>query len=229
MAYNVVITGTTGMVGKGVLLECMDHPSIESILIVNRNSLGIEHPKVREVIVKDFFDLSSVIDDLNGYQACFFCLGITSIGESEATYSKITFDLTINFAKAFISQNANSIFCYVSGTGTDSSEKGRSMWARVKGKTENELMKMPFKKTYMFRPGYIQPLRGIKSKTQWYAALYLVFKPIYHILKHFPSTATNTSNMGLAMINTLDGNYLKSILENKDINELSVQQISKSN
>ncbi len=221
MGYNVVITGTTGMVGKGVLLECMDHPSINNIMIVNRNPLNITHPKVREVLVKDFFDLSGISDELKGFDACFFCLGITSVGQSEEDYSRITYDLTLNFAEAFIDQNDKSIFCYVSGTGTDSSEKGRTMWARVKGKTENRLLEMPFKKAYMFRPGYIQPLRGIKSKTQWYAALYLVFKPIYLILKHFPSTATNTTNMGLAMINSLKGTYPKTILENKNINELS--------
>lgn len=223
MGYKVVITGTTGMVGKGVLLECIDHPSIDRILIVNRNTLGMDHPKVKEVLVKDFFDLSDISAELKGYDACFFCLGITSLGQSEASYSKTTYDLTLNFAKTFIDQNEKKTFCYVSGTGTDSSEKGRTMWARIKGKTENSLLEMPFKKAYMFRPGYIQPLRDIKSKTQWYAALYLVFKPIYLILKHFPSTATNTTNMGLAMINSLDGKYSKSILENKDINELSQQ------
>jgi uncharacterized protein YbjT (DUF2867 family) len=223
MGYKVVITGTTGMVGKGVLLECIDHPSIDNILIVNRNPLGITHPKVREVLIKDFFDVSSISDEMKGFDACFFCLGITSIGQSEESYSRTTYDLTLNFAEAFIDQNKNSIFCYVSGTGTDSSEKGRTMWARVKGKTENKLIEMPFKRAFMFRPGYIQPLRGIKSKTQWYATLYMIFKPIYLLLKHFPSTATNTTNMGLAMINSMDGKYAKSILENKEINELAKQ------
>jgi uncharacterized protein YbjT (DUF2867 family) len=223
MGYKVVITGTTGMVGKGVLLECMDHSSIENILIVNRSPLGITHPKVKEVLIEDFFDLSSVLDELKGFDACFFCLGITSIGQSEASYTRTTYDLTVNFAEAFIDQNVKSIFCYVSGAGTDSSEKGNSMWARVKGKTENRLLEMPFKRTYLFRPGYIQPLRGIKSKTGWYQALYNVFWPVYLILKHFPATATNTTNMGLAMINSLDGKYAKSILENKEINELAQQ------
>jgi len=221
MAYKVIITGTTGMVGQGVLLECIDHQSIEQILLVNRSSAGIEHPKVKEVLVNDFFDLSAIKEDLRGYDACFFCLGITSIGQSEENYSKITYDLTLNFANAFIEKNKESIFCYVSGTGTDSSEKGRTMWARVKGKTENDLLALGFKGAYMFRPGYIQPLRGIKSKTNWYQALYNVFWPIYMVLKHFPSTATNTTNMGLAMINTLDRKCSETILENKEINQLS--------
>lgn len=221
MGYKVVITGTTGMVGKGVLLECMDHSLIESVLLVNRSSAKIKHEKVREVLVKDFFDLSSIKKDLKGHDACFFCLGITSIGESEESYSKITHDLTIHFAKTFLDLNVKSLFCYVSGAGTDSSEKGRTMWARVKGKTENDLLSMGFKACYMFRPGYIQPLRGIKSKTQWYQALYNVFWPIYLILKHVPGATTNTTQMGLAMINTLEGKSSKTILETKDINYLS--------
>ena len=221
MGYKVVITGTTGMVGKGVLLECMDHSLIESVLLVNRSSANIQHQKVKEVLVKDFFDLSSVEKDFSGYDACFFCLGITSIGQSELDFSRITYDLTIHFAKTFLAHNDKSIFCYVSGAGTDSSEKGRIMWARVKGKTENELLTMDFKDSYMFRPGYIQPLRGIKSKTQWYQALYNVFWPIYLILKHFPGAATNTTEMGLAMINTLEGKSSKKLLETKDINNLA--------
>ena len=222
MGYKVVITGTTGMVGKGVLLECMDHPSIENILILNRSSLGISHPKVRELLIDDFFDLSTISGELTGFDACFFCLGITSLGQSEASYTKTTYDLTLNFADAFIDQNEKSIFCYVSGTGTDTSEKGRVMWARVKGKTENALLRMPFKAAYMFRPGYIQPMKGIKSKTKWVQRMYNLFRPVYSILKHFPGAATNTSHMGLAMINTLDGAYRKQVLGNKEINELAL-------
>jgi nucleoside-diphosphate-sugar epimerase len=221
MGYNIVLTGATGMVGKGVLLECIDSDMIETVLLVNRSMVGIQHPKVKEVLINNFFDLSEIETELENHDACFFCLGITSIGQSEEAYSSITYDLTLHFAKTFLKQNKESIFCYVSGTGTDSSEKGRSMWARVKGRTENALLNMPFKAAYMFRPGYIQPLRGITSKTQWYAAVYALFKPVYLILKQFPGAATNTTNMGLAMINILDGKHKKHILENKDINELS--------
>lgn len=223
MGYKIILTGATGMVGKGVLLECMDASDIDQILLASRSTAGIKHPKVKEVLIQDFFNLSAIEENFKGYDACFFCLGITSIGQTEATYSRITHDLTLKFAQSFIKCNEDSIFCYVSGTGTDTSEKGKIMWARIKGKTENALLKMPFKKAYMFRPGYIQPLKGIKSKTKWVQAIYTIFWPVYAILKHFPQTATNTSNMGLAMIKTLDGKYAKSILENKEINELAQQ------
>lgn len=219
MSQKVVITGTTGMVGKGVLLECLDSDKISEVLIVNRSSLNIEHPKLKEILVSDFFNLENIKQDLKNYDACFFCLGTSAVGKSEEDYSKITYDLTINFANTFIDQNPNSVFCYVSGAGTDSTEKGQTMWARVKGKTENAILKMPFKAAYMFRPGYIQPLRGIKSRTNWYSIIYALFSPIYLILKHFPSTATNTTNHGLAMINVLLQKPTITILHNKEINE----------
>lgn len=224
MGYKIILTGATGMVGKGVLLECMESPEIEQVLLVSRRTAGIKHPKVNELLIQDFFDLSAIEKNFKNYDACFFCLGITSLGETEASYSRITHDLTLKFATSFIKYNENSIFCYVSGTGTDSSEKGKIMWARIKGKTENALLKMPFKKAYMFRPGYIQPLKGIKSKTKWVQAMYTIFWPVYSILKHFPGTATNTSNMGLAMINTLHADYPKFVLGNKEINKLAQKE-----
>lgn len=227
MGYKIILTGATGMVGKGVLLECMDASGIDQILLVSRSTAGIKHPKVKEVLIQDFFDLSDIEENFKGYDACFFCLGITSIGQTEASYSRITHDLTLKFAQSFIKYNEDSIFCYVSGTGTDTSEKGKIMWARVKGKTENALLRMPFKAAYMFRPGYIQPMKDIKSKTKWVQFMYTLFWPVYSILKHFPGAATNTSNMGLAMINTLDGSYRKQVLGNKEINELA--QRSKEN
>ena len=184
---KVVITGTSGMVGKGVLLECLDSEFVKQILIINRRSIGIDHPKLKEVLIDDFFHLEEIKSDLTGYDACFFCLGTSAIGKSEEEYTKITYDLTINFAQTFLEQNAQSSFIYVSGTGTDSTEQGRAMWARVKGKTENKLLTMSFKSAFMFRPGYIQPLRGVKSRTNWATIFYAVFSPVYLVLKHFPS------------------------------------------
>ncbi len=215
---KAIITGTTGMVGKGVLLECLDDPRVESVLVVNRKSLGMEHPKLKEILVKDFMKLKSAQSKLKGYDTCFFCAGTSSIGKNEDVFSKITYDITVNFAFTFLEVNPGSTICYVTGTGTDSTEKGNTMWARVKGKTENALLNMGFKAAFMFRPGYIQPLRGIRSNTGWYDYLYLVFKPIYLILKHFPSTATNTTNMGKAMINLAIKGNGPAILHSKEIN-----------
>ena len=222
---KVIITGTTGMVGKGVLLECLDDSRIETVLVVNRQSINIEHPKLKEVLIKDFMQLDPISEQLAGYNSCFFCAGTSSIGKSEELFSQITYDVTTNFASTFLAKNPKSSICYVTGTGTDSTEKGNTMWARVKGKTENALINMGFKSTYMFRPGYIQPLRGIRSKTGWYDYLYLVFKPIYFILKHFPSTATNTSNIGKAMINLAINGNGNTILHSKEINSIALKNV----
>jgi uncharacterized protein YbjT (DUF2867 family) len=218
---KVVITGSSGMVGQGVLLECLDNDEVSEVLVVNRKSIGLKNPKIKEVLVNNFFKLDDIKQNLKGFDACFFCIGTSAIGKNEADYSKLTFDLTINFAKAFLEQSQNSVFCYVTGAGTDSTGKGRTMWARVKGKTENTLLNMPFKSAYMFRPGYIQPLKGVKSRTNWYSFIYKLFSPIYLILKHFPTTATNTINIGKAMIKVAEGNYSTKILGNKEINELA--------
>jgi len=219
MGLNIIITGSTGMVGKGVLLECLDHPSIERVLVVNRETVHVQHDKLQEVIVPDFFNMEDIKTQFKGYDICFFCAGTTAVGKSEELYYKITYELTIHFAKTFKEQNPDSMFCYVSGTGTD--EKSRIMWARVKGKTENTLLNMGFKAAYMFRPGYIQPLKSIRSKTKVYDLLYTVFSPIYGILKHFPGAATNTSNVGKAMINVVEKGYKNTILGNRDINILA--------
>lgn len=220
MGLNVIITGATGMVGKGVLLECLDSKIIDSVLIVNRNAQGMQHPKLKELMVEDFFNLVPIEKDLVGYDACFFCLGITSVGTPEDVYQKITYDLTMNFAKTLLKHNENMTFCYVSGQGTDSTEKGRSRWARIKGKTENDLLNLGFKSAFMFRPGFIQPQRGITSRTKLYNLLYVFFSPLYAILKHFPGAATSTTNMGLAMIRVASEGSPKTILGNNDINLL---------
>jgi uncharacterized protein YbjT (DUF2867 family) len=218
---KVVITGSSGMVGEGVLQECIESTAVKEILVVNRKTANSKNPKIKEVVIKDFFNLGEIAQNMKGYDACFFCIGTSAVGKDEETYTKITYDLTLNFAETFLEQNKNSIFCYVTGAGTDSTEQGRTMWARVKGRTENKLLAMPFKSAFMFRPGYIQPLKGVTSSTNWYSLIYKLFSPVYLILKHFPSTATNTVNIGKSMIEVAKGNYSRNILGNKEINELA--------
>ena len=221
MKINVIITGTTGMVGKGVLLECLDSDHVTSVLVINRHSIGISHPKLKEIIHKDFYDLASIEKELKGYNACYFCLGVSAGGMSADNYYKITHDLTINFAETVLRLNPEIKFIYVSGAGTDSSEKGMMRWARVKGKTENELLKMSFQHSYMFRPAFIQPTRGIKSRTASYNAAYTIVKPFWLLLRKLPKWVTDTDQVGKAMINvTLRGSQTK-ILENIDISELA--------
>lgn len=219
--YKVIITGSTGMVGKGVLLECLDNPLIKEVLVINRHSIHHNHLKLKEIIVEDFFQLQVLSNKLKEYDCCFFCLGVTSLGMNEQDYKHLSYDLTIQFAKSYYHQNPKGSFIYVSGTGTDSTEKGRSMWARVKGKTENALLNMGFQDAYMFRPGYIQPMRGIRSRTFWYNTLYVIFKPFYFILKRIPGFTTNTRNVGKAMIYVALYGYKNKILHNKEINELA--------
>jgi hypothetical protein len=222
---KVVITGSTGMVGKGVLLVCLEDPIITEILIINRSSLNMNHPKLKELLLADFSKIEQYQSQLNNYDACFFCMGISSVGISEEDYNAITYDLTTHFADKFIAANPNSTFIYVSGTGTDTTEKGRSMWARVKGKTENMLLAMPFKAAYMFRPGFIQPMRGIRSKTKLYQTFYNISTPLYPLLKRiFPKSLINTDQIGLAMINLVEKGSSKKWFYNKDINEVAANK-----
>ena len=211
------------MVGKGVLLECLESDEVESVLVVNRKSLGMQHPKLKEVIHKDFFNLSDVKAEMKGYNCCFFCLGVSSAGMKEDEYAHLTYDLTLTFAKAFIEQNPGSVFTYVSGTGTDSSEKGRIMWARVKGRTENAILALGFKGAWMFRPGFIEPMKGIKSSTKLYNTLYIILRPFFPIFRAMPKYATDTSRLGKAMINVVLRGYGKKHLESADINILGTQ------
>lgn len=215
---KVILFGSTGMIGQGVLSECLKDTLVESVLVLNRQSCGVVHPKLTEIIHQNFFDLSSVSTKLAGYDACFFCLGVSSVGMKEPEYTRITYELTIKVATVLLSLNKNLTFCYVSGASTDSTEKGNSMWARVKGKTENELLGMPFKAAYMFRPGYIQPMQGVKSKTRLYSVMYSIFKPLYFILKNFEGFVTTSETMGRAMIIVSTKGYHKTILESIDIN-----------
>ncbi len=208
------------MVGKGVLLECLESSLVESVLVVNREPIDTKHDKLKEIIHSDFFDLSAVESELTGYNACFFCLGVSSAGISEQDYHHLTYDLTLNFAKTVSDFNEDMIFCYVSGAGADSTEKGRSMWARVKGKTENALLKLPFKAAFMFRPAYIQPMKGVKSKTRLYQIVYDVFGFLYPVWKVlFPKSVTTTELLGLAMIKAVSRGYEHQILESRQINQ----------
>ena len=218
---KVILFGATGMVGQGVLRECLLDPGVENVLTVGRSVTGQQHAKLHEIAQTDLSDLSAIEGRLSGYDACFFCLGISAAGMTEEAYRRITYDLTIAVATALFRLNTSMTFVYVSGTGTDSTEHGRMMWARVKGKTENDLLQMPFKAVYMFRPGYIQPLHGIKTKTKWYAAFYAVMAPLYPMWKRLlPKYVTTTECIGRAMLKVARQGYSKPMLENPDINSL---------
>jgi uncharacterized protein YbjT (DUF2867 family) len=214
MKVKAIITGATGMVGEGVLHECLKHSDVESVLVINRKPCGFQHNKLKEIIHKDFFNLSQIEDQLTGYNACFFCAGVSSVGKKEDEYKRITYDLTIHFAGVLAKQNPGMTFCYVSGSGTDSTERRRVMWARVKGKTENDLLKLPFKSAYMFRPGYIQPTKGLKNTYK----IYKVFAPFYPVWEFlFPKYVVTLEEVGLAMINVALKGYDRKILECVDI------------
>ena len=207
------------MVGQGVLRECLQDPSVERVLAIGRSAAGQRHDKLRELVVRDFADFSSIERDLSGYDACFFCLGITSAGMSEADYRRVTYDIAMAAARALVKVNPGMTFIFVSGAGADSSEKGRVMWARVKGQTENALLALPFKGVYVFRPAAIQPLHGIRSTTAWINAAYTVFGPLYPVLKAlFPKYVTTTEAVGRAMINVARRGAPQRVLENQDIN-----------
>ncbi|MER3329681.1 MAG: epimerase [Candidatus Kapaibacterium sp.] len=217
---KVVITGSTGMVGKAVLLESIDDTRVTDILLINRSPLGISHPKVKEVIHKDFMDFSPIQEQLNGYDLCCHCMGVSSAGMSEEQYSKLTFGISESLANILYSSNPNMVFNYVSGTGTDGTEKGSTMWARVKGKTENMILQKGFKDAYMFRPGVILPERGIKSKTSLYNIFYVIARPLFPLLRKVKSITT-TTKIGKAMINTYYYPQSLKHLEGANINELA--------
>lgn len=219
---KVIVTGATGMVGKGVLLECLEHSDVTQILSLGRNPLGMAHPKLKEVVHGDLFHLAAVERELSGYDACFFCLGASSVGMKERDYFQVTHELTVLVARALLRLNPGLVFIYVSGAGTDSTEKGSSMWARVKGQTENDLLKMGFKAAFMFRPGYIHPLKGVRPRTALYRALMPLLTPLYPVFKVlFPSQLTTTEKVGLAMIHVVQRGYPKHVLGPHDINALA--------
>jgi uncharacterized protein YbjT (DUF2867 family) len=218
---KVVIFGATGMVGQGVLRECLADAGVESVLAVGRRPTGRSHPKLREIVHDDFLDFSAIEPELTGYDACFFCLGVTSIGLDEERYRHLTYDVTMAAATALAKLNPGMVFTYVTGAGTDSTERGRVMWARVKGKTENDLLKLPFRAAYMFRPAGIQPLHGIRSKTAWVQAVYVVTAPLLSLLTRVaPKYMTTTEQLGRAMIKVARDGYPKPVLESEDINRV---------
>jgi uncharacterized protein YbjT (DUF2867 family) len=218
MKIRAIVTGATGMVGEGVLHECLLSAEVEQVLIINRKPSGVSHPKLKEIIHTDFFNLTSIESQLTNYNACFFCLGVTSVGLKEPEYHKLTYDLTMNVAKTLSRLNTGMTFCYVSGASTDSTEKGKSMWARVKGKTENHLMQLPFKKVYAFRPGYMNPTKGLKNTLKFYGVLSWMY-PMLRML--FPKHVSTLAEVGQAMINTVNKGPEKSVLEVQDIVALS--------
>jgi uncharacterized protein YbjT (DUF2867 family) len=215
---KAIIFGATGMVGQGVLRECLLDHEVGKVLTVGRTQTGQHHPKLQEIAHKDFSDFSAIAQSLTGYDACFWCLGVTSADLSEQDYTRMTYDYTIAAARVLVKQNPNMTFIFVSGAGADSTEKGRTMWARVKGKTENEILRMPFKAAYVFRPAYIQPLHGIQSRTKLYRTLYVVIAPLYPLLKLLlPGYATTTEQLARAMIKVAKNGAPKHIIESSDI------------
>lgn len=219
---KVIVFGATGMVGRGVLRECLADPAVERVLVVGRNATGTVDGKLHEIVRADLFDLSGIGDEFAGYDACFFCLGVSSAGMSEERYRRVTYDLTLGVARILADRNPGSAFVYVSGQGTDSTEKGRAMWARVKGATENALLRLPLR-VYLFRPGYIQPLHGITSRTRWYRLMYVVTTPLYPVLKRlFPGQVTTTGQIGRAMVNLARDGGPSRVLAPRDINAAAV-------
>lgn len=210
------------MVGKGVLLECLENDNVESVLVVNRRPLGMQHPKLKEVIHKDFYDIGPIKEELKGYNACYFCMGVSSVGLSNEDYYKLTYTLTTHWADTLVGLNPDMTFCYVSGDGTSTEENSRMEWANVKGKTENHILALPFKDSYAFRPGMIQPLKGVMPSFKLYRNLMFVFKPLFALVKALAKNSITTSvNIGLAMIAVTLNPSQKKHLHNKDINELA--------
>jgi uncharacterized protein YbjT (DUF2867 family) len=215
---HVVLFGATGMVGQGALRECLLDPDVTGVLSIGRNATGQRHPKLRELVHMNLCDYSSIEDQLSGFDACLFCLGVSSAGMSEADYRRITYDITIAAAEALVRLNPNMVFVYISGAGTDSTEKGRLMWARVKGQTENRLLRMPFRAAYMFRPGVIVPLHGIKSSTRVYQLAYTLLGPILPWMqRRWPDQITTTEKLGQAMLKAAKRGAPERVLETRTI------------
>lgn len=221
MKLKVIITGATGMVGEGVMLECIQNDAIEKILLINRKPTGISNPKVEEIIHADFNDISALEDRLKDFNACYFCSGVSSLGMKEEQYLAVTYTLTLNFARILAKVNPNLTFCYVSGAGTDSSEKGKLMWARIKGKTENDLMKLPFKAVYNFRPAFMKPAKGAKNIKGYYKVIGFMYPLLRKIA---PKYFLTLQEVAKAMIYVSLKANEKKVLEVEDILKLSQMQ-----
>ncbi len=220
---KVVLFGASGMVGQGVLRECLLEHGVERILSIVRKPSGQQSAKLTELVHQNFFDFSGVESELTGYDACFFCIGVTSSGMTEESYSRATYDMTLVAAETLARRNPQMAFLFVSGTGSDSTEKGRVMWARVKGRTENAVLGLPFRAAYVFRPGVIQPLHGIRSRTQSYRIMYALMRPILPLLRWLlPQYVTTTELLGRAMIRVAQKGYPKRVLESRDINQAAL-------
>jgi uncharacterized protein YbjT (DUF2867 family) len=218
---KVILFGATGMVGRGALRECLLDPDVQGVLAVGRSATGQSHAKLREIVHANLLDLSPIEDQLSGFDACFFCLGVSSAGMTEDAYSRVTYEITMAVAQTLVRRNPGMTFIFVSAMGTDSTERGRTMWARVKGKTENALLRLPFKAAYMFRPAFIQPLHGITSRTRMYRVLYAAFRPLWWLLKALrPRYFTTTEQVGRAMLKVAKQGAPKPVLESEDIRAL---------
>ena len=209
------------MVGEGVLYECLQNPEVEAVLVLTRKPTGYSHPKLKELIHADFYYINSIEEKLKGYNACFFCLGVSSVGMKEEEYYKKTYVLTLHVAEVLANQNPDMTFCYISGANTDSTEKGKTMWARVKGKTENDPIKLPFKKVYNFRPGIITPTKGLKNTLGFYKWFGWLI-PVFRLLT--PNFISSLKELGTAMINAVRIGYEKQVLEVKDIKVLAAKK-----
>ncbi len=224
---KVIIFGASGVVGQGALRECLLDPDVEAVLAIGRSASGQRHAKLKELVQQDVGDLKMLERELSGYGACLFCLGVSAAGMSEEDYRRITYDLTLKVAQALERLNPKMTFVYVSGGGTDSTERGLTMWARVKGATENALLAMPFERAYVLRPGFVRPLHGIVSKTGWSRALYTAVGPVYPLLKRlFPGQVTTTDELARAMLLLLKNGFRERVLENRDIVELVASRVT---
>jgi uncharacterized protein YbjT (DUF2867 family) len=215
---KVLLFGATGMVGQGVLRECLRDADVEEVVTIGRSATGIEQAKLREIVHRDLFDYASIERELAGFDACFFCLGVSSFRMSEADYTRLTYDLTMAAARTLARLDPRMTFVYVTGAGTDSTGQGRSMWARVKGRTENDLLRLPFKAAYLFRPGAIMPMHGVRSKTALYQSIYSATRPVLPLLQRlFPNSIVTTEQVGRAMLAVAKRGAPSPILESRDI------------